>query len=125
MDVILNRKRNGVLYWGAHLFAIITLLILSTGFNYLVYIAMAISVIFFISSQVIFIIREPMSTFKSKAFLWTAIPLIINLLLNKMSSYFFSTNQSQVAFILIILMLVIGIITIVRKVILKERYFWY
>ncbi len=123
MAFTLTRKQNGILYWGGFTFLILTLIFQKGTTVSTVLLIIGLSS--FISSQLLFLIREPFSTLKSKAFLWTIIPLTINTLLDKLSMHLFKQDKPNIAMLIVVLMFVIGGYAIIRKLNLKERMFWY
>lgn len=93
--------------------------------NTIGYFILLLGVSLVVISMFIFFKREPPSILKSKVFLWTLIPTLINFLLLALHKYFINKDQETVAYTLLIMMFIIAIIVIIRKLILKERLFWY
>ncbi|MCB0408593.1 MAG: hypothetical protein KDD29_00125 [Flavobacteriales bacterium] len=120
---MLSREKNSFLYWGGLVLLIISFFGMDSSL--LNYILIGVGTTMFLGSQIILFLREPIETFKSKPFLWSIIPLVLNIILDKLSMNFYKLGEDNYAHILLSLMFLIGLITIIRKIKLNERFFWY
>lgn len=68
-----------------------------------------------IYSQYVFFKNVSMETLKSKAFLWTLIPTLICIVLNKLSKYFLFSDMETSALIVYALSIIIALITVVQN----------
>ena len=122
----LNSTMNKRLFFGGIFISAFSIIFFANKVDILGYVLISLGLIMYLLSRIFFLLRESFSIFKSKAYLWTIIPTYINLvLLSMMMGEFSNNDDSDTGLYLAFTILFIGFFTMVRKVLLKERLFWY
>lgn len=110
-----RNKPNGIRLLIGSILVFFSIPFFMKSFDYIGYGFAFIGSSLVIYSQYVFFKNVSMETLKSKAFLWTLIPTLICIVLNKLSKYFLFSDMETSALIVYALSIIIALITVVQN----------